>query len=396
MTAGTATSARPATGWSLVAATYVFAVVMIGTTIPTPLYPTYESRFGFGSTTTTVLFAVYAGGVILALVLGGRLSDAIGRRPVLLAGIVFSLASAVVFAIGTAEWMLFAARVLSGLSAGVFTATGTVTVLENAPERRKGLASALATAANIGGLGIGMFLAGAIATVTPWPLRAPYVVHAVLLVVAGVAMLAVRDPVTPDRSRIRLQLPGIPPESRGVFAASAVGAVVGFAVCGLYSSVAPNFMGQVLGVDSPFVVGVVVFALFGASAAAQIALRGLADRTLIVIGAVALAAGMGVLVWSLLATSLALLVESSVLAGVGQGLLFMTGLRAITGATDASRRTEATTSYFVLAYLSISIPAIGAGLLAAGIGLVAAGVVFALVVAVVSLVGLTAARRFAA
>lgn len=57
MTAGTATSARPATGWSLVAATSVFAVVMIGTTIPTPLYPTYGSRFGFGSTTTTVLFA---------------------------------------------------------------------------------------------------------------------------------------------------------------------------------------------------------------------------------------------------------------------------------------------------------------------------------------------------
>ncbi|ROP61154.1 MFS transporter [Curtobacterium sp. ZW137] len=369
---------------------------MIGTTIPTPLYPTYESRFGFGSTTTTVLFAVYAGGVILALVLGGRLSDAVGRRPMLFAGIVFSLASAVVFAIGTAEWMLFVARVLSGLSAGIFTATGTVAVLENAPEQRRSLASALATAANIGGLGLGMLLAGAVATVTPWPLRAPYVVHAVLLVIAGVALLAVRDSVTPDRSRIRLQLPGIPPESRGVFAASAVGAVVGFAVCGLYSSVAPNFMGKVLGVESPFVVGVVVFALFGASAAAQIVLRGLADRTLIVIGALALAAGMGVLVWSLLATSLALLVGSSILAGIGQGLLFMTGLRAITGATDASRRTEATTSYFVLAYLSISIPAIGAGLLAAGIGLVAAGVVFALVVAVVSLIGLTAARRFTA
>jgi MFS family permease len=373
--------------------TYVFAVVMMGTTMPTPLYPKYEQHYGFGGTATTVLFAVYAGGVILALVLGGRLSDAIGRRPTLLLGIVLSFASAVVFATAGTEWVLFIGRVLSGLSAGIFTATGTVAVIENASKRQKSLASALATAANIGGLGLGMLVAGIVATATGDALRAPFVVHAALLVIAGLALLAVREGVT-DRTRVRVQIPRIPPEAKGVFWSSAIGAITGFAVCGLFSSVAPNFMGKNLHISSAAEVGFIVFLLFASSAAAQVALRGLADRALIIIGTIGLVVGMVILIGSLTATSTGLLIAASVVAGAGQGLLFMTGMRAITSATDASRKTEATTSYFVLAYLAISIPSIAAGLLASVIGLVASAIVFSAAVGIVALIGLVSARRF--
>ena len=73
----------PATGRSLAAAAYVFAVVMMGTTMPTPLYPEMSAAFGFGDAATTVLFAIYAIGVVAGLVIFGRLSDTLGRRPVL-------------------------------------------------------------------------------------------------------------------------------------------------------------------------------------------------------------------------------------------------------------------------------------------------------------------------
>ncbi|WP_312978897.1 hypothetical protein [Corynebacterium sp.] len=63
---------------SLAAASYVFAVVMAGTTMPTPLYPEYEQAYSFVSLTTTTLFAVYAAGVIVALVALGQAS----ARPV--------------------------------------------------------------------------------------------------------------------------------------------------------------------------------------------------------------------------------------------------------------------------------------------------------------------------
>lgn len=386
--------ARQSLGFAAVV--FVFAVVMIGTTLPTPIYPEYQRQFGFSGGTTTVLFAVYAAGVIAALVGVGQLSQIVGRRPMLLAGVVLSLVSAVLFAIGTAESLLFVGRVFSGFSAGILTSTGTVAVLEQAPKARKALAGALATAANIGGLGLGMFLAGLLAQVTPWPTRAPYVVHAILLVIAGAALLVVRETVEKKQdARFRLQRPGVPSEARRVFAAASIGAVAGFAVCGLYSSVAPNFVGTVLGIHSPLVVGVTTASLFAASAVAQIVLGRLGLVPAIATGSILLFVGMILLAVALPLASLALLLVSSVVSGAGQGLLFSFGLRAIVAAAPDDRRTEATSAYFVVAYLAISVPAILAGVAEGLIGLTATGVGYAAVMGVLCVVAFAGRGRFA-
>lgn len=390
------TITKPGSAMALAASAYVFAVIMMGTTIPTSLYPAYAAKFGFGSTATTVLFAIYAAGVIGALIGFGRFSESVGRKPMLAAGIVLSLGSAVVFIIGSNMALLYTGRILSGLSAGILTATGTVVVMENAPAGRGRLAAAVATSANIGGLGLGILVAGLVARFVPGPLLTPFIVHAGLLVVAGLALLPVRERVRAGSSGLRLQLPGIPHESRRTFLAAAPGAITGYTVCGLFSSIGPNFMSSRLGIHSPAVIGTVVFLLFGASAAAQLALRKLADRTLILIGSVAMLASMATLVTAVLTGSLVALIASSILAGVGQGLLFMTGMRALTGATRASRRTEATTSYFVVAYLAMSVPAIGAGLVAIPLGLTGSAVVFAVAVAAVAALGLLGLRQFKA
>ena len=133
-----------------------------------------------------------------------------------------------------------------------------------------------------------------------------------------------------------------------------------------------------------------------ASASAQLIFRALSDRRLIIGGTVTMIVSMGALVAALLAGSLPVLIVSSVLAGAGQGLVFMTGMRAITAVTAPEHRTEATTSYFILAYVFMSVPAIGAGLLAAEVGLANATTIFAIAVAFVCVFGLVAARRFSA
>src|SRR6202050_3200287 len=120
------------------AAAFALAVAMLGTTLPTPLYALYRQQFGFSELMITVIFATYAAGVIASLLLFGRLSDQIGRRWLLLPGLVLSALSAVCFLTATGLPLLLVGRVLSGLSAGIFTGTATATLVDLAPEGRRG------------------------------------------------------------------------------------------------------------------------------------------------------------------------------------------------------------------------------------------------------------------
>src|SRR5436305_4691565 len=126
---------------AFVIAAYAFAATMLGTTLPTPLYALYQRRYGFTELVVTVIFAVYAGGVIAALMLFGRLSDEAGRRPVLLAGLALSALSAVVFLLAQGLAPLLVGRVLSGLSAGIFTGTATATLVDLGGSWRAGRAT---------------------------------------------------------------------------------------------------------------------------------------------------------------------------------------------------------------------------------------------------------------
>jgi MFS family permease len=146
-----------------VLAAFAFLVTMVGTTLPTPLYPLFEERYSFGELTVTVVFAVYAFGVIAGLLLFGNLSDEIGRKPVLLLGLGLSALSAFLFLFAGSLAPIYAGRVVSGLSAGIFTGTATATLVDLAPGGRRRLGSLVAVIVNVGGLGLGTLLAGLLA-----------------------------------------------------------------------------------------------------------------------------------------------------------------------------------------------------------------------------------------
>lgn len=114
-----------------------FLIIMMGTTIPTPLYPIYSEIYDLSPLLITLIYAVYAIGVIGGLLVFGQLSDSIGRRYILLPGIILSALSALVFLFADSLLMLFAGRVVSGLSAGLFTSTATVTLVNLVPQNKK-------------------------------------------------------------------------------------------------------------------------------------------------------------------------------------------------------------------------------------------------------------------
>jgi len=364
---------------------FAFLVAMAGTTLPTPLYPIYEQEFGFSGVTVTVIFATYAVGVIAALVLFGNLSDRIGRKRVLLPGLLAGALSAVCFLLAEGLPLMLVGRFLSGLSAGIFTGTATATLVDLAPGGDKDRASLVATVVNMGGLGLGPPLAGAFAEWLPDPLRLVFLFHLVLLGVAAIGLRSIAEPTdAAGPFAIRPRGFEVPPEVRTAFVRASVAGFAGFAVAGLFTAVSPAFLGQVLGVTDHAVIGLVVMCVFAGSIGGQLLRRRVDDRAALAGGCFTLIAGMALLVASLQAEVVALLVLAALVAGAGQGLSFAAGLAMVAGGAPADRRAAVTSSLFVVTYVAISLPVVGVGLLADATDLVEAATVFAGVVALLA------------
>ncbi|MGB2811478.1 MAG: MFS transporter [Mycobacterium sp.] len=383
-------SGRSGYGFALLA--YAFAAIMLGTTMPSPMYALYSEHLHFAVVETTVIYATYAGGVLTALLVFGSWSDAIGRRPVLLAGTLCALASAVVFLSADTVAQLLVGRVLSGLSAGLFTGTATAAIIESAPPRWHTRAPAVATIANMGGLSSGPILAGLLVQYAPEPLRLPFVVHIALTVLAGIAALVAPE-TSPCTGKIRLQRLSVPPPVRPIFIIAALAAFAGFAVTGLFAAVAPAFVAEVIGIGNYALAGLISGSIFAASAAAQILAVRIAPRRAVALGCAILIVGMVVLAVALHFSSLPALIAASLVSGLGQGISFSRGLAAVAEGTPAEVRAAVNSAYFVVAYVAISMPVVGAGLAAQAWGLRASGTVFALAVGVLAAACLVAIVR---
>lgn len=369
---------RPTIAPWLVAA--AFAATMLGTTLPTPLYVLYQRQLGLSTLALTVVFAAYGAGVLLALLLFGRASDAIGYRRTLLPGLACAAASSVAFLLADSFEVLIAARLLSGLSAGVFTGTATAAIVALAQDRER--AVLVATAANMGGLGAGPVVAGLLAQYAHHPLQLTYVVHLVLLTTVTCGIWAIpgpREPVRESGFRWGARL-SVPRGARLVFARSAAAVFAGFAMLGLFTAVVPLFLAQLLQLPSPAAAGLVVGALFGASTFGQVIAPLLGSRATQAAGAM-LTLGALTLALAVASTDLTPLLLAVPLAGTGQGITFRASISLLQDAAPAHQRSEITSCLFVVAYVAISAPILGEGLAAQVVGLQPAGIGFSLAVA---------------
>ncbi|GAA5051960.1 MFS transporter [Nocardia callitridis] len=367
--------------------TYTFTVVMLATTLPTPMYALYAQRLHFSVLTTTVIFATYAAGVIAALIGVGRWSDVLGRKPLLLAGIVISAASSLTFLTAGPVWQLLIGRALSGISAGIFAGAATAAVIEAAAPAHRAKAAIVATVANMGGLGLGPLIGGVFVQYLRWPLHLVFAVHVVLLLVAAIGVLVVPETAPKvEGGRLRPQALAVPAQVRSAFVPAAIVSFAGFAVLGLFTAVVPAFLEQILEVRSHAVAGLVVSLIFIGSVGAQLGTRGLRTSRALTLGGASLLVGILLILTALLTSSASFLVLGALVAGAGQGMSFSKAITSVSEAAPPDRRAEITSTLFVVAYLAISVPVVGEGMATRLWGLRTAGVVFAIVVGTVAAV----------
>ena len=97
-------------GYALTAG--VLLVMMLGGTLPVPLYVLWEKQMGFGPLGVTVVFAAYVVGTLAALLVLGDLSDHVGRRIVLAIAVACAAVSTALFLAATGIGLLIVARVV--------------------------------------------------------------------------------------------------------------------------------------------------------------------------------------------------------------------------------------------------------------------------------------------
>ncbi|MCC3772793.1 MFS transporter, partial [Streptomyces sp. UNOC14_S4] len=200
-TTTTASTAATRSGGRFWAVAYTLLLLLTGTNIPTPLYRGFQEKFGFSPLTVTLVFAVYVAALVPSLLLCGPLSDAVGRRAVLVPAVVVAALGSMAFALATDVGWLFGARLLQGLAVGAASGALTAALNETEPAGDRRRAALVSTVASVGGLGTGPLLGGILAQYAPFPSTLPFVVEVVLLVPALVAVLLLPTtrPATPWR-----------------------------------------------------------------------------------------------------------------------------------------------------------------------------------------------------
>jgi MFS family permease len=350
------------------AVAFAFLVLTAFATAPSALYGLYEQREHLSPITLTIVYAVYAVGVVASLLLAGHLSDVYGRRAVLIPGLLVAGAAAVVFLAWTSLAGLLVARLLTGVALGASVATATAYIADldpgpdGAPSRRSGI---VATIANVGGLALGPLMAGALAQYVPGGLTLTFVVLlAALIVATGVVARSPegREPALP-RPSYRPQRLRAPVQARGQFLAATTGAFLTFAVAGLLAGLAGTFLAGPFHHSSAVLTGLVIFLNFGAGVFVQSTTTRWPAHRLITAGLAPLLIGLVVLVVSawISPASLALFLIGGAVAGIGGGAIIRGSLSVVISTASAADRAGALATYFTAGYVGVSLPVLGAG-----------------------------------
>src|ERR1700760_906866 len=348
-------SGRPAV---FVLASLIVAL-LASSAAPTPLYAIYQAMWHFTPITTTVVFGVYAMAVLAGLLTLGKLSDHVGRRPVLLAALAVHAGSLVIFATAGGVPELLAARVVQGLSTGA--ALGAIGAAMLDMDRELGT---FANAVSPGmGTATGALLSALAIRFLPDPTHLIYLALIVLLALQAVAIAVMRETVSPEPGALASLKPEITlPRALRAPVLTAVPVLFAvWALAGLYGALGPALVHTLTGSGNVVLGSLSLFVLAGSAVVAIIALRRAAARTVMLAGIAALITGVAVTVLAVSLDSTAVFFAGSAIAGAGFGSGFQGGIRMVVPLAAAHQRAGLVSLLYVVSYLGLGVPAVVAG-----------------------------------
>jgi predicted MFS family arabinose efflux permease len=377
---------------AFVAGAATLASLFLAAGAPNPLLPHYEQAWGFAPWLLTLAFGVYAIALLAALLVVGRLSDHIGRRPLLIASVAIQLAAMVVFLLApSVEWLLVA-RVLQGISVGTGAGAFGAAIVELAPEHRKRLGGIIVSAAAAAGLAIGSLFGGAISQLAPQPALTLWTVLIVIAALGTVIAALTPETATRKAGALRSLVPriAVPHQLRRVFAASIAVNTAAWMTGALFLGLFPTVLRDVFQIDSPLLGGVGGLVAFGAGTAVSLLTGRMNAHRLMLLGSASAVIGAAAFVVSVVLGAFPLVWVAALFGGAAFGAGFGGTIRSLIPSAHPHERAGLFAAIYVVSYLALGVPAIVAGLFIAPVGATAVAAVYGLVVAIASAVGIAA------
>ncbi|TIV81640.1 MAG: MFS transporter, partial [Mesorhizobium sp.] len=374
------------------------AALFAGSTVLTPLYVIYKQAFGFSQMTLTLVYAVYVVGNLAALLVFGRLSDAIGRRPAALAAMATALVSALVFLFAENVAWLDIARILSGLGIGVGAGTGTAWLAELLDSEDRSRAATIATSTNFVGLGLGALVSGMLAEYAPWPLRLTFALYLALLALVTLLIWRTQETVSrPGRLSDVSMWPrlSVPADIRAAFVAPAVTGFGAMALVGFYAALAPSILAQQLQVTNHAEAGALFFELSMVAAATILLTVRLSSRITMLAALALMTPTVALVVAAQVYASMAIMIAATGLCGVAAALGYRGGLQVVNQIAPDDRRAEVVSAFFICCFCGNALPVIGIGILSNWTSATAASLAFAGMITVFALVALGFGAKYA-
>jgi MFS family permease len=373
-------------GLSFWAAAAIAFLAFAANAAVSPLYRVYQVQFGFSATTLTLLFTVYIVVLLVTLLFFGSLSDHVGRRPVLLAGLAASAVSCGVFLIAYGVGPLFAARALQGVAVGLISGAASAGLLDLRPA---GAAAPLVSSvAPTGGQALGAIGASVLAQYAPAPTHFVWWLLLGAFIVGVLAVVAMPEPGARRMGVLSSLRPhiSVPPEARGALAVATPCLVAVWALGGFYLSLWPSLAEQQIHSHNLTWGGILILLFTGLGAAGSVALaKGESSRVMLG-GCLVLIAGAVVTFISIELGTPAVFFVGTAVAGLGFGPAFMGAYRTVVASAVSSDRAGLITAVYVVSYLATGIPAVIGGIATSRYGLSRTALVYSLVVAALAAV----------
>ncbi|MFF0487765.1 MFS transporter [Nocardia sp. NPDC003482] len=356
--------------------------------VPAPLYGIYQKQWHFSPLTTTIVFAVYAIAALAAVLVSGRISDVVGRKPVLLGAFATMVLGLVVFLFADNVAMLLIARALHGMAVGATVVAGAAALLDLRPTRGARSGQLSGVAFNVG-MAVAILGSALLAQYVPHPLRTPYVVITlVCLAIAAGVVLMEETHTTRVAGPIRIAKPAVPQEIRADFWFSALGVMAAWSVLGVLLSLYPSLASEKTGVHNLVFGGAVVASTATAGALAQLFATRIPARRAAVIGDTGMALALLLTIPALATHNWLIVLAAGIVLGGTFGLGFGGSLRHLSNVVPQHKRGETMSAYYLLAYTAMALPTVLAGWAATTWTM---GTIFPWFVTVVALACLTAA-----